>query len=365
MRIGLFQNGGRSADAATKLDLDLGEIIAADRAGFEEAWISEHDIGTSVVELLIAKASGLTKTIRMGPAVRRIALYDQPQLLAIEGAMCDQLTRGRYQFAFGVTPAQAKLAPWGVDIADSEGRTVESIDFIRRIWTEPEPFDFDGQYFKGAAVDLHPKPYRPIPMAVASTRPRFLEMAASEGMRVLTIWSAGIDGLSKLGATFDEACLRHGGVTRRKDLSISRIVYVAESDAQAHADVEVGLRAQYDRMKQFAEKGVSNTAVSANAVNAAFGISTGPGGGRGGLGYDDLVNEGNLIVGSPATVIASITDTFNRTGGFGGFLLVGGNDMGTPEQRETMYQLFMDKVAPEISQLDARLDAKAGADAMT
>ena len=351
MRFGIFQNGGRNVDAATKLDLDLHELIAADKAGFEEAWISEHNIGTSVVELLIAKAAGLTQTIKMGPAVRRIALYDQPQLIAIEGSMCDQLTRGRYQFCFGVTPAHAKLPAWGVDIAQSEGRTIESIDFIRKIWSEPAPFDFEGKYFKGASVDLHPKPYRPIPISIATTRPQFLEMAAKEGFRILTIWSASEEGLAALGKTFDEACERLSGRKRREDLTISRIIYVAESDQKAHDDVEAGLQAHFDNIKAFAEQGLKSRAVSENAVNAAFGISTGPGGGRSGTGYADLVADRNVIVGSPKTVAEKIAQIHDAIGGFGGFMLVGGNDMGTPEQREAMYMLFSEAVAPELRKL--------------
>ena len=351
MRIGIFQNGGRNVDPAAKLDLDLHEIVAADRAGFEEAWISEHNVGTSVVELLIAKASGLTEKIVMGPAVRRIALYDQPQLIAIEGAMCDQLSRGRYQMAFGVTPAHANLPAWGVEIADSEERTVESIEFIRRIWTEAEPFDFSGRFFKGSAVDLHPKPYRAIPIAVATTRPRFLEMAARERFRVLTIWSASTDGLAALGKSFDAACVKYSGVERREDLTISRVVYVAETDAEARQDVEEGLRTHFDAIKAFSERGVKSGAVSLNAVNAAFGISTGPGGGRSGTGYDELVRDGNVIIGSPDTVVDAISKTFHEMGGFGGFMLVGGNDMGTPEQRARMYRLFADAVAPQLHKL--------------
>lgn len=355
MRIGIFQNGGRNVDPATKLDLDLHEIVAADKAGFEEAWISEHNVGTSVVELLIAKASGLTKKIAMGPAVRRIALYSQPQLIAIEGAMCDQLSRGRYQFAFGVTPAHANLPSWGVDIAESEERTVESIAFIRKIWSETQPFDFDGRFFKASGVDLNPKPVRPIPISVATTRPRFLEMAAREGFRVLTIWSASTEGLASLGKTLDNACINYAGSKRRRDLTISRVVYVAETDADAHRDIQESMRKHFDAIKAFSERGVKSASVSLNAVNAAFGISTGPGGGRSGTGYDDLVKDGNIIVGSPQTVINAISKIYDEMGGFGGFMLVGGNDIGTAEQRERMYQLFSDAVSPALHKLSADL----------
>src|SRR5919202_4967313 len=109
MHFGLFSNGERSrAIAADTYDEDLYEIQVADELGFSEAWISEH-VGratamrpdlVSAVEPFIARAAALTKQIRFGPAVRPLPIY-QPVQVAIEAAVVDHLTRGRYLFGFG------------------------------------------------------------------------------------------------------------------------------------------------------------------------------------------------------------------------------------------------------------------------
>ena len=93
INFGLFSNGLRLDGVDQSFDLDLREVVTADRAGFHEAWFSEHtgvsgsmdgshSVALPAVELLICKAAALTERIRMGPAVRRIALYP-PQLVAI------------------------------------------------------------------------------------------------------------------------------------------------------------------------------------------------------------------------------------------------------------------------------------------
>src|SRR3954464_2923712 len=78
MEFGIFSNGFRPhTSAAQTYEEDLQELILADQLGFSSAWISEHHgepvyinkVDTCPVpELLMAKASGLTKQIRMGAA---------------------------------------------------------------------------------------------------------------------------------------------------------------------------------------------------------------------------------------------------------------------------------------------------------
>ena len=48
MRFGIWSNGLRDQPIAADIyDRDLEEIVAADRFGYEEAWVSEHIGGPS------------------------------------------------------------------------------------------------------------------------------------------------------------------------------------------------------------------------------------------------------------------------------------------------------------------------------
>ena len=64
MEFGIFSNARRPTRALSDAwDRDIFEIEIADKLGFREAWISEHQ---SPAELIICKAAGVTKQIKLG-----------------------------------------------------------------------------------------------------------------------------------------------------------------------------------------------------------------------------------------------------------------------------------------------------------
>ena len=96
MEFGIFSNGFRPHTSASRTyEEDLSEIVLADQLGFRDAYISEHHgepvyidkVDTlPVPELLMCKAAGLTKHIRMGAAVKLIHLA-HPVDTAIQAAV--------------------------------------------------------------------------------------------------------------------------------------------------------------------------------------------------------------------------------------------------------------------------------------
>jgi alkanesulfonate monooxygenase SsuD/methylene tetrahydromethanopterin reductase-like flavin-dependent oxidoreductase (luciferase family) len=84
------------------------------------------------------------------------------------------------------------------------------------------------------------------------------------------------------------------------------------------------------------------------------------------LSYEQLVDEGFVFVGSPATVADRIRDFHADSGGFGMLLIVAGKDWGTFEQREKSMHLLIEQVAPALSDIgsdssDTRVPANSGA----
>ena len=111
MEFGIFSNGFRPHTSASRTyEEDLSEIVLADQLGFRDAYISEHHgepvyidkVDTlPVPELLMCKAAGLTKHIRMGAAVKLIHLA-HPVDTAIQAAVTDHVVGGgRFIFGFG------------------------------------------------------------------------------------------------------------------------------------------------------------------------------------------------------------------------------------------------------------------------
>ena len=128
MQIGFFCNQQRArSDVATSWQEDMEEAILADRLGFDEGWISEHTGSAWLPDALpapdymIAALAPVTKQIRLGPAIRRLALF-HPVQVATEIAVSDQLTRGRYMFGFG---RGGPVSGWGQRGTDFDDYTTK------------------------------------------------------------------------------------------------------------------------------------------------------------------------------------------------------------------------------------------------
>ena len=139
MEFGIFSNGFRPHTTASQTyEEDLSEIVLADQLGFRDAYISEHHgepiyidkVDTlPIPELLMCKAAGLTKRIRMGAAVKLIHLA-HPVDTAIQAAVTEHVVGGgRYIFGFGSGfPNPLFSNERGLSHEDRHGRLREGLD---------------------------------------------------------------------------------------------------------------------------------------------------------------------------------------------------------------------------------------------
>jgi len=353
MDFGLFSNGERTNQiAADSYDEDLYEIRLADRLGFKEAWISEHLRGThgsrpdalSAADLFICKAAAVTKHIKFGPGVRPIPLY-HPIQVAIEAAVCDHLTRGRYLFGFGVgVPQDNGMTQRGLGPDDSairRARMHESMELILRCWTEPEPFDFDGEFWQGRNIRVVPKPYtKPrMPVGVASsTTLGTVQMAAEHGFLPILSQFDNTTHMREHGEGFVAAGRTLGRETKRRDLRACRFVYVSDSVEKAKEELRATI--------------TPSVLYHAHEQPRYYQHLLPPGGTIDDVTWDRLVDHGFFFVGDPDTVYERIMQHYEESGGFGTLLLVVGKDYGTRQLRARSMKRFMAEVAPRLRDLD-------------
>ena len=125
LRRGVLHNARRLPDGSWTWRYD--ELTAAD---FTPLWA---DVDTlPIPELLMCKAAGLTKRIRMGPAVKVIHLY-HPVDTAIQAAVTDHVTGGRYMFGFGSGfPSPLFSEERGLPYDQRHPRLMEALDLTPR-----------------------------------------------------------------------------------------------------------------------------------------------------------------------------------------------------------------------------------------
>ena len=352
MEFGIFSNGFRlHTSAARTYEEDIHEIVLADRLGFRDAYISEHHgeppyIGRvdtiPVPELMMCKAAALTDRIRMGAAVKLIHLH-HPLDVAIQAAVTDHLVgEGRFIFGFGSGfPLPLFSRERGLGYEDRHARLNESLDFILKCWTSHEPFDWQGEYWHGTEIVALPKPSATphMPIATASESEAMIRLAGERGYILLSAFLEPADRLRKKSELYARAALDAGHKSPLKNVTASRIVYIADTEREAIEDLRAAITQEVHVQ---AERGFLKM------LSALFGIDV-PNDEH---AIEALVEAGYYILGDCDSVAARLKDFHDAAGGFGTLLIVTGKDWATREKRDRSMRLFMEQVAPQLRDLE-------------
>jgi limonene 1,2-monooxygenase len=351
MEFGIFSNGFRPHTTASQTyEEDISEIVLADQLGFRDAYISEHHgepiyidkVDTlPIPELLMCKAAALTKRIRMGAAVKLIHLA-HPVDTAMQAAVTDHVVGGgRYIFGFGSGfPNPLFSSERGLSHEDRHGRLREGLELILKCWTAPEPFDWDGQYWRGKSIVATPRPLVAphMPIATATDTPAMIDLAGARGY---TLLSAQLEPAAFLRRKADRYALAAKAAGRErplKNITAARYVYLAESRREAMDD----LRADINHELGFQTKRGLIKMLRSN-YNLQFKGDE--------VSFDQLAEAGFYCFGDPDTVARQLREFYEAAGGFGTLLIVAGKDWATREKRRRSMQLFMQEVAPKLRDL--------------
>src|SRR5919198_6358113 len=126
------------------------QVDAAERWGLDAMWLAEIHVAPerSVLSAPLTLASAIaarTKRMKIGTAVQVLPLC-HPLRLAEEVATVDQLSHGRLIFGVGRSGFAHTYATYGVDYAESRERFAETLEILKRAFTE-ERFSHSGKYF--------------------------------------------------------------------------------------------------------------------------------------------------------------------------------------------------------------------------
>jgi limonene 1,2-monooxygenase len=352
MHFGIFSNGFRPhTTAAQTYEEDIFEIVLADKLGFRDAYISEHHGEPPYInrvdtipmpELLMCKAAGLTTQIRMGAAVRLLHIH-HPLDVAIQTAATEHLLgEGRFIFGFGSGfPSPLFSEERGLSFNDRHDRLAESLDFILKCWTSDEIFDWDGTHWKAKGVVALPKPLSSphMPMATATDTESVIKMSAERGYILLSAFLESAERLKPKADMYDKYARAAGITGARKNITASRIVYVADSYEEAVEDLrsavtyEIGVQAERGFLKMLKNVFKLDVPNDERAIEV-------------------LAEAGMYLLGDPDSVAARIREFYDASGGFGTFLMVTGKDWATREKRARAMTRFMEEVAPQLRHLE-------------
>ena len=136
---------------------------AVEELGFDSIWTGEHIVfHRPILDAVpvLAGIAAVTKRIALGPAAILTPLR-HPTMLAKELATLDIMSGGRLIVVAGVGGDFAKeFEAAGVPMAGRGRRTAETIEIMRKYWTE-DRFSYAGTAFELDDVWLTPKPVQP------------------------------------------------------------------------------------------------------------------------------------------------------------------------------------------------------------
>ena len=216
---------------------------AVEELGFDSIWTGEHIVfHRPILDAVpvLAGIAAVTKRILLGPAAILTPLR-HPTMLAKELATLDIIAGGRLIVVAGVGgdfPKEFEAA--GVPMARRGRRTTETIEIMRKYWTE-ERFSYHGSVFDLDDVWLTPKPVQeggpPIWLAGRS------DAAIARAARLGDGYMPYMYTAERCRAAFEEVrqAADRLGVELSPRFTESAFVYVSMHDAPERAR-ELGIR---------------------------------------------------------------------------------------------------------------------------
>ena len=206
------------------------------------AWLFDHlmpiggDPNGPALEgwTLLSALAAQTERLRLGLLVTSNR-FRPPAMLAKIAATVDAVSGGRLEFGIGAGSrpghpvARREYEAHGLPFHDSAyavGSLAEACTVIRRLWTEAEPFDFDGTYLHLTGAFCNPKPVqRPRPPILIGGRSTATLRVVAEHADLWNFPGGDIGDGVRRGALLDRFCAEIG----RDPASITRSIVLPVS----------------------------------------------------------------------------------------------------------------------------------------
>jgi alkanesulfonate monooxygenase SsuD/methylene tetrahydromethanopterin reductase-like flavin-dependent oxidoreductase (luciferase family) len=210
-----------------------------------------------------------------------------------------------------------------------------------KIWNSTEPVDYDGPFWKGTQMVLEvppvQRPHPPLAIAAGNTISS-AELAGKYGLYMLTGDFTPEERMRSFADAMVQAQIAAGRKPCRKNFRTTRVIYVAETDKQARAD----MRDCYNAIIKWEIANTPHHQKERIPVGGTFDD----------INFDYLVDTNNLMVGSPDTVAGQLKGFYDRVGGCGTIMFHAGRPYATPAKLARSMELFMREVAPKLRHLD-------------
>ena len=226
----------------------------AESLGYDSLWV-QHGVFSTPLDpfVLLAAAATATSRVKLGVSVVVLPLLSPSARRQNRGQPRSTLGKGRIILGVGLGGHEARYPIFGIDPARRVRRFTDSLELIKRLWTEDE-VSFDNGEWRVDGLTLGPKPVQqPHPPIWFGAR---AEAAVKRAVRLG-------DGFMGAGASRMDSFLKLLGSLRRHldasgrdpaSFTVAKRLYIAIDDDKERAARE--LRRFFDHHYQSAELGL-------------------------------------------------------------------------------------------------------------
>ena len=332
----------------------LDELEYADKLGFDGIAVNEHHQSAyglmpspNIMAAALARRTERARIMVLGNA---IGIRGNPLRVAEEIAMLDLISDGRVDSGF-VRGIGWEYFGHSISPTRSRARFNEAHDLIIKAWTSEEMFQWVSPNYEYRYVNLWPRPLQqphpPIYIPGAGSTEtmkfcaerRYTYMSVYAPTRVVRMW---FDGYRKAAAEL-------GYVPDPERIALSIPVYVADTDAQAHAEARPAVEWLFHKgLKIPGELASPPGYMSAGSLRGVIAAGMRA---FSQLSYEELLTQGYAVVGSPDTVARRLREMYDDLGGFGQLIALFAIGTSTHEQIMRSAELFATEVMPVLRAL--------------
>jgi alkanesulfonate monooxygenase SsuD/methylene tetrahydromethanopterin reductase-like flavin-dependent oxidoreductase (luciferase family) len=300
----------------------IDQLVFAAKLGFDGVCVNEHHqtayglmpAPNLIASILIDRTRGMNTRI---PIIgRALPLLNNPLTVAEEYAMLDALSHGRVVAGF-VRGIGCEYHASGVNPIYSHERFHEAHDLIIRAWTEPGPFEYEGEHYNFRYVNTWPRPVQqphPLIWIPSQGSAETIEWASHPDRRYpFIITFSPYESVMRFHDLYKEAARQQGYEAAGEQLGWAVPVYVAESDEIAIREAAEHIEALFNNYLYMPTEMVLPPGyTSIKSMKAILATKKGMTTVR--QTMKDILEKGTFLVGSPETVREKIERAHARSG---------------------------------------------------
>src|SRR6185312_3098245 len=132
---------------------------------------------------------------------------------------------------------------YNIPPSESFGRMLEASELIRKAWSSPQPFGWEGKYYQFRAVSIWPRPVQqPGPRILMSgSTPESARFAARNHAKLGIVRLTDLESVHQCINAYKETAEECGWTPRPEDILIGQYTSIAETEAEAKKNLENGI----------------------------------------------------------------------------------------------------------------------------